>query len=217
MMKSNLFVLRSSFTAEEGIQFNVFTGPTPGDIYEQMAKFTENQFIPPYHMFGPYICDTRPEEINVTTIFDKVEALFAENVIFESHCLHDNIIFFYNHGKINDSTELLNKLKAKLKEQKKKFIVSLMPFVEFGDNKAYKLAEEGKIFIKYKGRSYIGMARGKNVSYIDWNSDEPNLHKWLKEIWNVDILKLEADGYFLQDGWLPDKRFVGFFFRLQFL
>lgn len=97
---------------------------------------------------------------------------------------------------------------SELRSKNKKFVLSTVSLVEFGDSPAYLLAKENDILSKsFVFREvYNGFAYGKNVSYVDYGTNKEAVLRWLQQVWEPKLKEIDADAYFYLATWQPDQR-----------
>jgi hypothetical protein len=187
-------------------QFKVdlMVGPTALDVTRQMQKLNANTYIPPYWAWGVHFCST--SQYNATLVHSDVVNLLNDSIPFDSHCIHDDLMWLTNDTIFSNETLAL---KAALTENKKYFLPSFSALLEFGTSEMYQTAvTQNALMLNTSNTiSYIGEFNNRLVTYIDWFADAIKLRELVRKIWD----KIEGhtfDGVTLQNSWLPDNRNV---------
>lgn len=119
MLPSNLILFRTLNSAH--FELNLYLGPTPHDIIQQIRGDYSIK-VPPFWALGVHICKNSVEK-NLTIAADDVEELLTANQVpFDSHCLHENILEFGD----SELTERLWNVVTQLHDDGKKVLLSLV-------------------------------------------------------------------------------------------
>lgn len=90
-MPSSLILFRTLDNAH--FEINLYLGPKPQDIIQQIRADSSVE-VPPYWSFGVHVCQNTIES-NILDAIDNIEKLLIDNEVpFDSHCLHENLIEF---------------------------------------------------------------------------------------------------------------------------
>uniref|UniRef100_A0A182QAF1 P-type domain-containing protein n=1 Tax=Anopheles farauti TaxID=69004 RepID=A0A182QAF1_9DIPT len=200
---SRLIIVRAQLGNVFDLQF--LPGPTPTALYRQSKAILRNQYTPPYWAYGVHVCDQRANR-NITTVRAQLEALLNDTIMFDSHCLHNDLFWLSDAMTIDKHIESMLQL---LRNAGKKFVPSLVLTVGYGGNSAYIDAREKGILLRHPGNllAYQGRVRNRTAVYVDWRTSERsgNLTEWLEAQWQK-VANLEADGYVLEEVSPRDER-----------
>lgn len=135
ILPSSLILIRSMSSVN--FEMNVYLGPKPSDIINQIQGDTFKQH-PPYWALGVHICrNTADKDLLSTTA--EIELLLENNSIpFDSHCIQENLLAL---GNITLDGELMNSIDL-LKNASKKIIYSVISQVRYINSNNYKKSED---------------------------------------------------------------------------
>uniref|UniRef100_A0A182T0R7 P-type domain-containing protein n=1 Tax=Anopheles maculatus TaxID=74869 RepID=A0A182T0R7_9DIPT len=199
---SRLIIVRAQLGDSFDLQF--LPGPTPAMLYRQSKAILQNQYTPPYWAYGVHVCDQSVKR-NVTIVRQNLELLLNDTVMFDSHCLHNDLFWLSDTMSIDKDIEAMLQL---LRDAGKKFVPSLVLSVGYGGNPTFIDAREKGILLRHSGNqlAYQGRVRNRTAVYVDWRtSHSANLTEWLDKQWEK-IVNLEADGYVLEEASPRDER-----------
>uniref|UniRef100_A0A182MTI5 P-type domain-containing protein n=1 Tax=Anopheles culicifacies TaxID=139723 RepID=A0A182MTI5_9DIPT len=199
---SRLIIVRAQLGENFDIQF--FPGPTPAMLYQQSKAVLQNQYTPPFWAYGVHVCDQSVRR-NLTTVRQNLELLLNETIMFDSHCLHNDLFWISDTMSLDLDVESMLQL---LRDAGKKFVPSLVLTVTYGGNPTFIDAREKGILLRHPGNqlAYQGRVRNRTAVYVDWRtSRSSNLTEWLDKQWEK-VFNLEADGYVLEEASPRDER-----------
>uniref|UniRef100_A0A182K067 P-type domain-containing protein n=1 Tax=Anopheles christyi TaxID=43041 RepID=A0A182K067_9DIPT len=199
---SRLIVVRAQLGDSFDLQF--LPGPTPSLLYDQSKAILQNQYTPPYWAYGVHVCDQSVKR-NLTIVRQNLELLLNDTIMFDSHCLHNDMFWLSDAMALDRDTETMLQL---LRDAGKKFVPSLVLTVAYGGNPTFIDAREKGILLRHPGNqlAYQGRVRNRTAVYVDWRtSRSTNLTDWLDVQWQK-VLNLEADGFVLEEASPRDER-----------
>ncbi|XP_050068566.1 lysosomal alpha-glucosidase-like [Anopheles maculipalpis] len=199
---SRLIIVRAQLGDSFELQF--LPGPTPAMLYRQSKAILQNHYTPPYWAYGVHVCD-QSEKRNLTIVRQNLELLLNDTVMFDSHCLHNDLFWISDTMTIDKDVEAMLQM---LKDADKKFVPSLVLSVGYVGNPTFIDAREKGILLRHPGNqlAYTGRVRNRTAVYVDWRtSNSANLTDWFNSQWEK-VLNLEADGYVLEEASPRDER-----------
>uniref|UniRef100_A0A182PGW2 P-type domain-containing protein n=1 Tax=Anopheles epiroticus TaxID=199890 RepID=A0A182PGW2_9DIPT len=199
---SRLIIVRAQLGDSFELQF--LPGPTPSQLYAQSKAILRNQYTPPYWAYGVHVCDQSAKR-NLTIVRKSLELLLSDTIMFDSHCLHNDMFWLSDTMTLDKDTESMLRL---LRDAGKKFVPSLVLTVAYGGNPTFIDAREKGILLRHPENqlAYQGRVRNRTAVYVDWRtSHSANLSDWLDTQWQR-VLNLEADGYVLEEASPRDER-----------
>ncbi|XP_053659940.1 lysosomal alpha-glucosidase-like [Anopheles marshallii] len=199
---SRLIIVRAQLGESFDLQF--LPGPTPAMLYRQSKAILENQYTPPFWAYGVHVCDQSVKR-NLTTVRQNLELLLNDTVMFDSHCLHNDMFWLSDTMTIDKDVEWMLQL---LRDAGKKFVPSLVLTIGYGGNPTFIDAREKGILLRHAGNqlAYQGRVRNRTAVYVDWRTSRlANLTEWLDLQWEK-VVNLEADGYVLEEASPRDER-----------
>ncbi|XP_040156395.1 lysosomal alpha-glucosidase-like [Anopheles arabiensis] len=199
---SRLIIVRAQLGDSFDLQF--LPGPTPSLLYGQAKAILQNQYTPPYWAYGVHVCDQSVKR-NLTIVRRNLELLLNDTIMFDSHCLHNDMFWLSDTMVLDKDTESMLQL---LRDAGKKFVPSLVLTVAYGGNPTFIDAREKAILLRHPGNqlAYQGRVRNRTAVYVDWRtSRSANLTDWLDAQWQR-VLNLQADGYVLEEANPRDER-----------
>ncbi|XP_053670447.1 lysosomal alpha-glucosidase-like [Anopheles nili] len=202
IVRSRLIIVRAQLGARFELQF--LAGPTMAALYRQSKAILQNHYTPPYWTYGVHVCD-QSEKRNLTIVRRDLERLLNDTVMFDSHCLHNDLFWISDPMTINTEIESLREL---LQNASKKFVPSIVLTVVYGGNPSFIDAREKGILLRHSGNllAYQGRVRNRTAVYVDWRTTRSaNLTEWLESQW-LKVINLGADGYTLEEVSPRDER-----------
>lgn len=199
LLKSKLFIIRSMFSGS--FQLEILAGPTPADVYEQLKERTQNNYFPPYWSYGVHYCKMDEIYNETATVLELKKLLENSKNIFDSHCYHENLFWMTNNPISEKAMEAIQSIKLK----DKKFLLSFTPHLEVQDSESFSMAKDQAFLILNANQSgiYSGKITNKNVAYIDWLNEQPEIETFISK--SLQLIKQQnSDGYFFQNSWLRD-------------
>lgn len=199
LLKSKLFIIRSMFSGS--FQLEILAGPTPADVYEQLKERTQNNYFPPYWSYGVHYCKMDEIYNETATVLELKKLLENSKNIFDSHCYHENLFWMTNNPISEKAMEAIQSIKLK----DKKFLLSFTPHLEVQDSESFSMAKDQAFLILNANQSgiYSGKIANKNVAYIDWLNEQPEIETFISK--SLQLIKQQnSDGYFFQNSWLRD-------------
>uniref|UniRef100_A0A182R4X0 P-type domain-containing protein n=1 Tax=Anopheles funestus TaxID=62324 RepID=A0A182R4X0_ANOFN len=199
---SRLIIVRAQLGESFDLQF--LPGPTPAMLYRQSKAILQNQYTPPFWAYGVHVCDQSVKR-NLTIVRQDLELLLNDTVMFDSHCLHNDMFWISDTMTIDKDVESMLQL---LRDAGKKFVPAIVLAVGYGGNPTFIDAREKGILLRHAGNqlAYQGRVRNRTAVYVDWRtSRSSNLTEWFDAQWEK-ILNLEADGYVLEEASPRDER-----------
>ncbi|XP_053690769.1 lysosomal alpha-glucosidase-like [Sabethes cyaneus] len=199
IVRSRLIVVRSQFTGF--FQLELLPGPNPVDLHRQLKTITHNQYVPPFWSYGVHVCD-QSRTGNLTAIQEDIEALQTNRIIFDSHCINDDLFWLSNSMSITGQLEGIMQL---LSDNGKRFLASVVMVLEPTGNTVYTTARNYGLLLRnsYNIAPYRGVARNRTVVYVDWRTEQAKLSQWLSRTWER-VSNLKASGYSLRETALRD-------------
>ncbi|XP_055544817.1 lysosomal alpha-glucosidase-like [Wyeomyia smithii] len=199
IVRSRLIVIRSQFTGS--FQVELLPGPNPINLHRQLKTLAQNQYLPAFWSYGIHVCD-QSRVSNLTTVQTDIETLLANKIIFDSHCLHDDLFWLSNSMAITEQVEGLQLLLA---ENGKRFLASIVMVLESTGNSAYTTARNYGLLLRnaHNIASYRGLVRNRTAAYVDWRTTRVELNQWLNRTWER-VANLNASGYSLKEAALRD-------------
>ncbi|XP_035897667.1 lysosomal alpha-glucosidase-like [Anopheles stephensi] len=199
---SRLIIVRAQLGDRFDLRF--MPGPTPAMLYRQSKAILQNQYTPPYWAYGVHVCDQSAKR-NVTIVRRNLELLLNDTVMFDSHCLHNDLFWISDTMTLDKDIDGMLQL---LRDAGKKFVPSLVLSVGYGGNPSFIDAREKGILLRHSGNqlAYQGRVRNRTAVYVDWRTSRwTNLTEWFDSQWEK-ILNLGADGYVLEEASPRDER-----------
>ena len=140
---SRLIIVRAQLGDSFDLQF--LPGPTPSLLYGQAKAILQNQYTPPYWAYGVHVCDQSVKR-NLTIVRRNLELLLNDTIMFDSHCLHNDMFWLSDTMVLDKDTESMLQL---LRDAGKKFVPSLVLTVAYGGNPTFIDAREKAILLRH--------------------------------------------------------------------
>ncbi|XP_058455187.1 lysosomal alpha-glucosidase-like isoform X2 [Malaya genurostris] len=207
IVRSRLIIIRSQFAGR--FELELLPGPNPSDLHRQLKVISHNQYIPPFWSYGVHVCDESPN-VTLTTIHRDIETLLNTSIMFDSHCLKDDLFWLSSSMAITAELEEVIQL---LSGNGKRFLPSIVMVLEPTGNAVHTSAKSFGLLLR-SARNIVphrGRVRNRTAVYVDWRTKRPELSKWLEQTW-IRVTNLNASGYSLKEGALRDdgnKTFPG--------
>lgn len=199
IVRSRLIVVRSQFTGQ--FELELLSGPNPADLHQQLKAISQNHYQPPFWFYGVHVCD---ESLNSTlpSIRADVESMLSDGIVFDSHCINDDLFWLSNTMAITMQLEEMMQL---LSNSSKRFVPSIVMVLEPTGNPVYITARTNGLVLRsaYNIASYRGLVRNRTAVYLDWRTDRQEMTLWLQQTWK-SVRNLNASGYSLKEGSLRD-------------
>ncbi|EDS28713.1 neutral alpha-glucosidase ab [Culex quinquefasciatus] len=102
IVRSRLIVVRSQFTGS--FQLELLSGPSPADLHRQLKTINQNQYRPPFWAYGVHVCD-HARNASVKTVREDIQRLINSGVMFDSHCINDDLFWLSDPPAIGGELE----------------------------------------------------------------------------------------------------------------
>ncbi|XP_065094866.1 lysosomal alpha-glucosidase-like [Ochlerotatus camptorhynchus] len=199
IVRSRLIVVRSQFTGQ--FELELLSGPNPADLHQQLKTISQNHYQPPFWSYGVHVCD-ESRNSTLPSIRSAVETMLSDGIIFDSHCIDDDMFWLSNTMAITMQLEEIMQL---LSNNSKRFVPSVVMVLEPTGNSVYTTARTYGLLLRsaYNIASYRGVVRNRTAVYLDWRTERHEMTLWLDQTW-TSVRNLNASGYSLKEGSLRD-------------
>ncbi|XP_062554913.1 neutral alpha-glucosidase C-like isoform X2 [Armigeres subalbatus] len=199
IVRSRLIVIRAQFLGR--FELELLPGPTPTDLHRQLKTLTQNHYQPPFWSYGVHVCD-ESRNTTLASVRSSIETMLSGGIIFDSHCLNDDLFWLSSSMSITSELEETMQL---LSRNSKRFVPSVVMVLEPTGSSASSTARINGLLLRsaYNIASYRGIVRNRTTVYLDWRTERHELTLWLKQVWS-SIQNLNASGYSLKEGSLRD-------------
>ncbi|XP_058817765.1 lysosomal alpha-glucosidase-like [Topomyia yanbarensis] len=199
IVRSRLIIIRSQFTGR--FELELLPGPNPSDLHSQLKAISQNQYVPPFWSYGVHVCD-HSRNVSLKNIQSSIETMLNTSIIFDSHCLNDDLFWLSSNMAITSQLEDALQL---LSSHEKRFLPSIVMVLEPTGNSIHMNARRYGILLRSAHNivPYRGQVRNRTAVYVDWRTNRPELTTWFQQAWDR-VSNLNASGYSLKEDSLRD-------------
>ncbi|KAK4881902.1 hypothetical protein RN001_005221 [Aquatica leii] len=196
---SKLIILKS--LAGDRIAINIFTGPTPKDIIQQMRNNTALTL--PYWTLGAHICrdgnTTIESALQEFTEFYQIQ----KDIHYASDCVHENLYnMLYQIKHEHNLTDLI----YLLQQNKTRFLMSIPPQVLKINKHLYDAAVELNILYKNAdGEDLNRTYQNQEAVFPDYT--HTSIEVWFEEV-KFNLPTNRIDGFVLKDNWPDEDNYI---------
>ncbi|CAH1993980.1 unnamed protein product [Acanthoscelides obtectus] len=200
VLPGKLVVLRS--ISDGTIELQLFVGPTPKQLHDQQIKGKGNVALDYTRtwLLDTFVC-RNSEELSLTKIVQNYKTNLGD-----TFCIDKNLLMSILLTDDPIPFKSLNDLIKDLKQQNKKFLLSVPPYVPVGTT-LYDSAKSLDILYKLNGKEYKGEILKQEVVYPDYST--ANIEKYIEEFdkYIKANIETEVDGFVLHENWPQNDAF----------